>query len=290
MKTQVAIRSIALIFLLVIQGFSQEAKDQLLSQREQKQKEIAERVEANWRESTRILQEEYPSHDASLPKTMTHDQITRHRDAIFEQYRKMGHTHGYQIWYNRHVLPSKYQELKRMGMLKQRGQLYSHRDAAVESEVIVIGRVRKFVYHPDRSDYFHTSIIVVVDEWLRDDFGLNKKYDEVEVKYVSGPIEGGTTISASHEPRLHIGEKLLLFLSRDGYVGQLVWNRQEYNYSKEDFVPNVFVSAGAGDKYLIEGTDVVIGNNWERLSLEQVKADIATIVRILDVQSFYKSY
>ncbi len=284
MKTQVAVRSIVLIFLLTSQAFSQEAKDQLLIQRQQK--EIAEKIEADWNEINRILQEEYPTDDASLSKSMSRDQRDRHRDAILEQYRKMGYTHGYQACYNRHILPSKRNELKKIGMLRQPGQQYSFRDHALISEVVVIGRVRKLVYHPKQSDFFHTSIHVVVDEWLRDDFQLSKKYDEVVIKYRSGPIEGGSSLGASLEPRLQIGEKLVLFLSRDGYVSELVWHSR--HYSRDDFIPNVFVAMGAGQKFVIEGPNVIIGR--ERVSLDRVRTDIARIVRILDVQNFHKSY
>jgi len=208
---------------------------------------------------------------------MSAEQRTRHRNAILEEYKKLDYDHGYQGCYNGHIHPNKYEELKRMRMLRQAGQAFSYRDIALESEVIIIGRVQKVVYHPGKGNHFPSSRTIVVDEWLRDDFGLHKKYLEVVIK----------DIGASGELSLNIGERLLLFLSRDEYVGHLVWHIR--HYGKEDFIPNAFVAMGSSRKFFVKGSEVVIGNNRERLSLEQVKADIATIVRVLDVQNFYEN-
>ncbi len=223
---------------------------------------------------------------------MTSEQRARHRDGIIEQYKKKGFTSGYEMFYNRHIHPSKWDDLQKVGVIKKlsNGQKFTYKDDALISEVIVIGRVRKLVYHPSKSNYFHTSIIVLVDEWLRDDFNLNKRYNEIVIKYVTGPSEGGHWISASHEPPLHIGEKLLLFLSRDGYIGDLVWNGGHYSYSKDDFIPNAFVAMGSGRIFSINESDVIIGPNGAYVSLKQIRADINAIVKILDVQNFYKNY
>lgn len=47
------------------------------------------------------------------------------------------------------------------------------------SGVIVIGRVRKIVYHENAGEIFHTSAFITVDEWLRDDYTLKNRYEEV---------------------------------------------------------------------------------------------------------------
>lgn len=272
----------ALLIILVASSlnYSQTlSKEQL-----EKSKAWALETEAKWMETARILAQEYNNPRLALSKSLSTEQLFSHRERLLKEYREIGLTHGYEMLYNRHVHPSKWSELVRIGAAGKNayGSLESF---AVTSEVVVIGSVRKIMYHPEKSNYYHSSIVVRVDEWLRDDFGLSDEFDEVIIKHVTGPTESGKWISVSVEETYFIGEKLLLFLSRDGYTGDLV--RKVNNHSKKDFIPNVFSPMGLG-KYVIDGSEIVfIGG--ARVELNQVRADIREVVRILDVPSFYNN-
>ena len=270
----------ALIVILVASSlnYSQTlSKEQL-----EKSKAWALETEAMWMEAARILAQEYSNPRFSVLKSLSTEQLFAHRERLLKEYKEMGLTHGYEMLYNRHVHPSKWSELIRIGAAGKNayGSLKSF---VVTSEVVVIGRVRKIKYHPERSQHYHTSIMVLVDEWLRDDFGLSDGYNEVIVKHMSGPLENGKWVSVSIEENYYVGQKLLLFLSRDGYVGDLVWNAKKYG--KEDFITNVFYPMGLG-KYVIDDSKIVFISG-ARVELNQVRADIREVVRVLDVANFY---
>lgn len=271
--------------LLIILVASSLNYSQTLSKEQLEQsKALALENEAKWKEAARIQAQEYPSPRFTLLKSLSTEQLFAHRERLLKEFQELGLTHGYKMLYNRHVHPSKWLELRRIGAAGK-DSYGSYKSFAVKSEVVVIGRVRKIMYHPEKSHRYRTSIVVLVDEWLRDDFGLSYDFNEVIIKQISGPIEGGKWVSVSVEQTYYIGEKLLLFLSRDGYVGNLVWNIK--NYNKKDFITNAFSPMGLGNKFVIDGSEVFTGG--ARMDLDQIRADIEEVVRILDVAHFYNN-
>lgn len=227
----------------------------------------------------RILFEEYPNNAFPQLKTMTREQRSKHKQQILEQYKQLGLTHGYELYYRRHVHPSKWSALEKIDKFKHRVGFGTLKGTIIHSETIVIGRIKEKIYHTEKGNHFRTSIIVNVEEWLRDDFQLADKYEEVVLKYISGP---GVVVDDA-EPPIYKGEKLLIFLSRDGYVGELVFAER---YHKDTWIPNVFYPMGADVKFVVDGSRVKLGYK-QKLKLKEVRKGIRDIVKVLDVPHFF---
>lgn len=248
-----------------------------------------DRIEKNRNEVLKVLKRDYPNLKLQHFKELSENEMKLHKERLFAQYKEKG------LWvdgasppyyyYNRRFHPSKVEVLRNLGLQLPPPLSPDYppfREHVIFAETIIIGQVRKFVYHPDKSKTFHTSAIVVVDEFLRDDFGLKENYNEVVVKLQSGPVEGGAWIRSSLEPMIRIGEKCLFYLSRVDYVRTLVFNGE--NMVNSELKPNMFALLPPG-KYPIFNSDVIW--NPHILDLNEVKSGIREVVRILDVEHFY---
>lgn len=228
-----------------------------------------------------ILQDKFQNN--RLFKEISLEQRQQHRIRLLDRYKEIGYdpllSHFY---YNRSVHPNRIAQLENIGALGKINISTLYKQRVVGAEVIVIGRVRKIAYDSDPSSLFHSSNIILVDEWLRDDFGLAEDYEELIVKFYRGP-SGDHWINSSIEPQVIIGEKLLLFLSRANYVHHVLFFHKKPD--KEEFVPNALRLMSTGEKYVI--TDNRIKIDYVEHDLNTIKSEIKDIVKILDVPNFF---
>ncbi|NIT60675.1 MAG: hypothetical protein GWN00_32075, partial [Aliifodinibius sp.] len=59
--------------------------------------------EAKWKETVRILAQEFSNPALGLLKSLSTEQLFAHRERLLKQFQELGLTHGYEMLYNRHV-------------------------------------------------------------------------------------------------------------------------------------------------------------------------------------------
>ena len=235
-----------------------------------------------------IIQDNYYDSNSGLRKTDKFER-EKHRNLIYDQYRKQGLDAIYWVCYFAHIHPSKLKTLKDFGVVLDglhtspslESQLTKLKYYTATYEIIIIGRVYKKIYLADSKDGYHTKIIIQVNEYLRDDYNLSHNVDEVAIKIRSGPVKNGW-LNSLHEPTFDIGEEVLLFLSRARYIRSVIGSGDKYDYLKEN--PYVFFTR---IKLNISGDKIYWNNSRYSTDLNEFVNTVKEIVQILDVQNFY---
>lgn len=103
---------------------------------------------------------------------------------------------------------------------------YTHEDLNNYSDTVVIGTVKEILppkwntidgKMPDKtaaeltsSDLIYTDIIITVDKYIKNPLSSN----EVTIRVIGGTL-GNVTMSSDEEPNFKLGEKVLLYLTKD---------------------------------------------------------------------------
>jgi hypothetical protein len=159
----------------------------------------------------------------------------------------------------------------RIGAVSYRGA--DARTLAWISDRVVLGTVRKTRTHP-REAYHTDAVIDVSETWKGPENG------EPIVKLLSGPVYDerlGRTIhgATSHEPRFEVGERVLLFLSRNPIM------KPPDDPDRYRLGPSEYTTVPTGKWVMIPDTDRVRaeGDPGEGRLLDRVREDVALAVR-----------
>ncbi len=108
---------------------------------------------------------------------------------------------------------NKYNDLKDAGVdlveLGKKSGGYDYKEYCMLSSCIVKGKVISKEYHENNNNYFHTSYKFLVEKCLKSDYKLP---ETITIKTVSGPIENNRSVQTDVEPRLFLGEEVLVML------------------------------------------------------------------------------
>ncbi len=157
----------------------------------------------------------------------------------------------------------------------KKSTVWDEKNRTALSDCIIIGTVSRIEHPFGEKFWFHTLAYIQVEEFLRNDYHLQK--EQIPVLIASGPTGAGETMMQMGEDTLSVGEHVLLFLSASSLITFAANNnmRDLYDYLINDSV----VKFKIGAKYDIR--DGKISNKARERNLPEVRDEIRTVVTAL---------
>jgi len=214
---------------------------------------------------------------------LSQKQLEKHKADYSVKTQSLGMAIKPSFFYEKKIDLNKVEEFKSVGLdlvaMGNKVGEYNFRENSLVSEVIIQGTIVAKTYHPAKNLNFHTTYKIQVDSYIK---GSGASY--IYVKTVSGAIGEDMFVNRSSEPKLYMGERVLMMLSKVDIAGYTQARAEghfdkELNATSEDYVIN--------GKYSLKANSYFDSDREFIGKLEDVSATISKIVSINDDSNFY---
>lgn len=191
--------------------------------------------------------------------------VSNHLKSYGNKMTELGFKGNPDYFYDCKINLNKFNELKECGIdlisLSRKIGEYNYKEYSLVSPCIVKGVIQKKTYDQKASSYYHTDYTIKVNECLKSDVTIG---EFINVKTVTGVISQNKKdkyIIDDSEPRLYVGEEVILMLAT---IPQFVFDEKDQqgytvNAKETDYILYDKLKYKSG--YYLDAHKNIIGNS-----------------------------
>lgn len=215
---------------------------------------------------------------------LTKIQLEVHKKDYAKKAKDVGLIIKPEFFYKYKIDINKVKEFKAAGLdLIEMGQkvgVRNYKENSLASDIVLQGVIVEKNYNQDEEVYFHTTYKIEVKNKVKGDISS----DYIYVKTVSGSIGEDRFVNRSTEPKLYLGENVLLMLNKVDVEGIEQARKEGYFEKKLNATSSDYTING---KYSLKANSFFNEHKEFMGNKNKVYSTIKNILTINDSNSFY---